>query len=72
MKYTQEELENILKSIEYGLMETTGINTVSRVKTDTTDWTVEDFEREIAKMKQTILTNMNAFSIPKVIINEEN
>jgi hypothetical protein len=71
MKFTQEELEKFMNDLEEGLMERAGINTVSSSKIDTTGWTKEDFEKEIERLRGLILTNMNAFAIPKIKVNNE-
>lgn len=70
--YTEAELKIINDLIEEALMTASGVLPLTeKEKTDTTGWTREQYEEEIKRIKQNIKSNMNAFGVQKIKVNNE-
>lgn len=60
----KKEIKRINDLIEEALLHASGITPLE--PTDTSGYKLEDFDREIKRLRQQIETNMNAFTVPKI------
>lgn len=69
--FTEEELNSIVEMLEDSLYERCGLNEIKLDNIDRSNWTLEDYNKEIRKLHEMIKTNQEAFAVPKIKVKNE-